>query len=465
MRSVWSPACWVIALSLWSGLIPPACGQGAPAVFPRSAAAPAPVDIPRQLTLAHAEQFLLQHNLAVIAARYGVDNARAQLLIAAVRPNPTLTLGAEAFDLAAPGKHLVSNSTSAANRVYTVRLDQVLERGNKRGLRTEAASLQVQAAEAQVLDTVRTQLLQLRQAFYNAVLARENVRVASQNLDLTNDTERLIRVRVTAGDAPEWDLIKFQASKVQFQRDLAAASLAYQQAVRDVLTLLGAPSAAVGGTATISSATGSALLAEAPLDVVGELRLAPVTISTSLAELRQTALAQRPDVMAAQKAVDAAQSNLELARAQRHRDLDVALEYQRNGADNTIGATVSFPLFLSHKFEGQINQGLAQVQQANVQLDQARLQAITDVDKAYQAYQMNRQILQVYTTEALAKAEESLHIAEVSYQRGATSLLELQEAQRTLNQTRLAANQAYFDYRLSLYQLEQATGGGWTTPQ
>ena len=220
MRSVWSPACWVIALSLWSGLISPACGQGEPAVFPRSAAVPAPVDIPRQLTLEHAEQFLLQHNLSVIAARYGVDNARAQLLIAAVRPNPTLTLGAEAFDLAAPGKHLVSNSTSAANRVYTVRLDQVLERGNKRGLRTEAASLQVQAAEAQVLDTVRTQLLQLRQAFYNAVLARENVRVASQNLDLTNDTERLIRVRVTAGDAPEWDLIKFQASKVQFQRDL-----------------------------------------------------------------------------------------------------------------------------------------------------------------------------------------------------------------------------------------------------
>jgi len=423
------------------------------------------VDIPRQLTLEHAEQFLLQHNLSVIAARYGVDNARAQLLIAAVRPNPTLTLGAEAFDLAAPGKHLVSNSTSAANRLYTVRLDQVLERGNKRGLRTEAASLQVQAAEAQVLDTIRTQLLQLRQAFYNAVLARENVRVASQNLDLTNDTERLIRVRVTAGDAPEWDLIKFQASKVQFQRDLTAASLAYQQAVRDVLTLLGAPSAAVGGTATISSAPGSALLAKAPLDIVGELRLTPVTISTSLAELRQTALAQRPDVMAAQKAVDAAQSNLELARAQRHRDLDVALEYQRNGADNTIGATVSFPLFLSHKFEGQINQGLAQVQQANVQLDQARLQAITDVDKAYQAYQMNRQILQVYTTEAMAKAEESLHIAEVSYQRGATSLLELQEAQRTLNQTRLAANQAYFDYRLSLYQLEQATGGGWTAPQ
>ena len=66
------------------------------------------------------------------------------------------------------------------------------------------------------------------------------MRVASENLDLTHDTEHLITTRVRAGDAPEWDLIKFQANKVQFQRDLAAARLTSQQAVRDVLTFMGA---------------------------------------------------------------------------------------------------------------------------------------------------------------------------------------------------------------------------------
>src|SRR5215471_9485385 len=294
-------------------LVTPVTGQTTrPALPPRTSPAQPAAEVPRQLTLDKAEEILLQNNLAIIAARYGVDIARAQRLTASVRPNPTLTLGGEQFNLNNPGRNLTTTDTTASQRTYTWRLDQLIERGRKRQLRTEAADFQVQAAEAQVLDTIRQQLLQLRQTFYTAVLARENVHVAVENLDLTNGTERLIRVRVSAGDAPEWDLIKFQASKIQFQRDLTAASLAYQQAVRDVLTLLGAPSAAVGGTATISSAPGSALLAEAPLDVVGELRLAPVTISTSLAELRQTALAQRPDVMAAQKAVDAAQSNLEL---------------------------------------------------------------------------------------------------------------------------------------------------------
>jgi len=414
------------------------------------------VDVPRQLTLEAAEQLLLQYNLTVVAARYGVDNARAQRLIASVRPNPTLTLGAEAFDLSAPGRNLFSNSDSAANRVYTARLDQVFERGNKRFLRTAAAELQVQTAEAQVLDTIRTQLLQLRQAFYTAVLARENVRVAQENLDLTNDTERLIKIRVNAGDAPEWDLIKFQTSKVQFQRDLAAARLAYQQAVRDVLTFVGAMFSTIGST------TPTAL--DAPLEVIGELRAEPLTVSFSLEELRQLALETRPDVLAAQRNIESAQRTLDLAYAQRHRDVDVALEYQRIGGDNTVGATVSFPLLLSHKFEGQIKQGLAQVQQAKVAFEQAQLQVITDVEKAYQAYKISLQILQVYTTEALAKAQESFRIAGVSYRQGATSLLELQEAQRTLNQTRVAANQAFFDYRLSLFQLEQAAGKSLVKP-
>jgi outer membrane protein, heavy metal efflux system len=430
------------------GLCPTRGGTGTPAAPSHLSVTSSQGDVPRQLTLEAAEQLLVQYNLVVIAARYGVDSARAQRLIAAVRPNPTLTLGAEQFDLAAPGRALVSNSNSAANRTYTARIDQVFERGNKRALHTVAAEFQVQAAEAQVVDTIRTQVLQLRQAFYTAVLSRDNVRVASENLALTQETERLIKTRVTAGDAPEWDLLKFQTNKVQFECDLVTARLLYQQAVRDVLTFVGVASPA----------------ADAPLEVVGELRGEPNLVAFSLEELRQAALDARPDVLAAQRSVEAAQRTLDLAYAQRHRDIDVALEYQRIGSDNTVGATVSFPLFLSHKFEGQTTQGLAQVQQAQVAFEQAKLQAITEVEKTYQAYQASQQVLQVYTTEALAKAEASFRIAGVSYRQGATSLLELQEAQRTLNQTRVAANQAAFDHRMNLSQLEQATGKRLVAP-
>jgi len=363
---------------------------------------------------------------------------------AAVRPGQPLLV------LEAPELVTVQNDLAATRSDLTkarIGLDAARMAAERaRGLHTQGAiaTKDVQQAE---LELARAQDEQQRA---QAVLARENVRVAQENLELTNATERLINARVKAGDAPEWDLIKFQTGKVQFQRDLATARLAYQQAVRDVLTFMGATFPIIGKT--------SPAALDAPLEVIGELRAEPLTVSFALEELCHIAIETRPDVLAAQHNIEAARRTLDLAHAQRHRDVDVALEYQHIGGDNTVGATVSVPLFLSHKFEGQIHQGLAQFQQAQAAFDQAKLQAITDVEKAYQAYQASQQLLQVYITEALTKAEASFRIAGVSYRQGATSLLELQEAQRTLNQTRLAANQAFFDYRMSLYQLEHATG-------
>jgi len=353
----------------------PTWGQPPTAVFPQETGG-----VPRQLTLEAAETLLLQQNLAIIAARYGVDLARAQRLTASVRSNPTLTLGGEQFNLNHSGQDLTTTSPTASQRTYTFRIDQLFERGRKRQMRTEAADFQLQAAEAQVLDTIRTQRLQLRQAFYTAVLARENIRVAVENLDLTTATERLIQVRVKAGDGPACELIKFQANKVAFQQDLVKAQLADQQAASDLRTLL---SGSAGGL----------------------VRPLPA------------------------------------------------------------GGPPSLPLFVFNTFQGLIDQGLAAPQQATTALEQTRLGALTDVDKAYEAYQTSQALLQVYTTETLAKAQESFQIATTTYRRGATSLLEVQEAQRTLNQTQVVPNQAHFDYRLSLAHLAQALGAPWRRPR
>src|SRR5262249_9586781 len=259
------------------------------------------VSVPRQLSLDKAEEIFLEHNLAITAARYGVDIARAQRLTAALRPNPTITFAAEAFDVGHLGRNIVStNPDTAANKLYTFRYDQILERGNKRELRAAVAKSQLQAAEAQVLDATRQQLFQLKQAFYTAVLARENLRVADENIYLINSTEQLIKLHVDTGDTAEWELIKLQTNKVQYQRDLLAAQPSYQQAARDLLNLLGAQPASVVAVLPISQTNQApSLLADAPVEVLGDLRLKPVELS--LAELQQAVLDSRPDVIAARR--------------------------------------------------------------------------------------------------------------------------------------------------------------------
>src|SRR5215475_5608910 len=60
--------------------------------------------IPHKLTLAEAEDILVERNLAVLAARYKIDSSRAARLIAGYKPNPMLRIGAEQFPVYSPIK-------------------------------------------------------------------------------------------------------------------------------------------------------------------------------------------------------------------------------------------------------------------------------------------------------------------------------------------------------------------------
>ncbi len=78
-----------------------------------------------------------------------MDAFRAARLIASFKPNPTLTLGGEQFNLS--GK-LIRNlfrtdNETAAETTYTIRYDQLIERGGKRAIRRELANYQLQASE------------------------------------------------------------------------------------------------------------------------------------------------------------------------------------------------------------------------------------------------------------------------------------------------------------------------------
>src|SRR5215470_2764749 len=70
--------------------------------LPFSARSQSVPSIPGRLTLAEAENLLLQRNLAVAASRYQIEASRAARLIAGYKPNPVVTVGAEQFPFYSP---------------------------------------------------------------------------------------------------------------------------------------------------------------------------------------------------------------------------------------------------------------------------------------------------------------------------------------------------------------------------
>lgn len=428
-------------------------------------------NLPRRLTLAEAERILLDRNLAVTAARFQVDASRAAKLAASYKPNPVLTVGAEQLTFAHP---FHTDSNAGAQTTMTVRLDKIIERGGKRELRVEQADEQLKANEALMLDALRTQLFQLRQAFTAATLARENLLLAEETRQRYEQTEKLTETKVENGDLPGLEIYRARAGRLQFEQAVVQARTSYELASRDILNLLGARVEDVEpGNRQTALADGAQVIPVANTNNSGEtqfsasLRNAPVEIADrfddrpvvqNLEELRQIALNERPDVIAARHILEAAGKGVSLAQAQRVRDVSVGSEYQRVGSDNSVGGVVSIPLLIYNNQRAGIAQAESQRKASEALLRQAELQAATDVEKAYQAYLSARRTLDLYGKQNLGQFEKLRSIAALSYKEGASSLFELLDAQRTYNAALSSFNQARADYQNSLWQIEQAIG-------
>ena len=410
------------------------------------------LEVPQQLSVQQAEELLIKNNLAVIAARYGIDAARAQRIVAAYHPNPSVLVAGQQFDLDFPQRSLVTNSPSAANRTYTLEFDLPIETGGKRRKRISSAQSQIDAAEAQVLDSIRQQLFLMKTAYFSAVLARENARVATEVLESVDATEKLIQRQVAAGNTAETQLITLQANRIQFEQALVSAQLSYEQSIRDLLNFMGATPADIMAAPAIPDAAPRAL---SSISLADDLSVPPVL--PAIEELRART-DQRPDVIAAQRNLEFAERSFDVARAGRSPDITVGTQFARVGNDNTGGMSFVVPLPLFNHKEGEIAQAEAQINTARTQLKQLKLQALTDVDKAWRAYELNSQVTKLYDDSAVSKARQSLEIAEKAFGRGGASMLDVLDARRTYRQTLVARDQARFNLRQSVLQLEFATG-------
>ena len=421
---------------------------------------------PPGMTLAVAENRLVERNLAVIAARRGVDAARAQRLVAGSIPPLQASIGNTFGQVNEREGTLTGWRALSPGNNINLGLTGLIERGGKRELRSRAAEEQISAAEAQVLDTLRGQVFQLRQAFIQGLSARANLEVALGNRASLDRTEALLRRQVQEGAIAEGDLIRFQAARLPFEADVTTNAQTYAAAVAAVAVLLADDAAAFAAS---RARTRSPVV----FDLRGRLE-ATQNLGVSREQLA-AATATRPDVVVAERQAAAAGVNRGLAEAGRQRDVTVGVGVGRTRLQQNVpGAftandqatlSLSVPIFNGRIVEGNIGIATAQAAQAEAQARAAALQARADFAAAWAALEQTRALRAIYDAGALRRAEESYQIAEQAYLAGGRSLLDVLDALRTLNATRIQANQARAAYLLALAQMEQATGVAGIVPR
>ena len=388
-----------------------------------------------RITLDQAIDLAIAHNHALKATQTQIQQSQAQEVTAALRPNPTLT--ADALFIPIEPQNFNSNIIATVTE-FDAGVSYLFERGGKRHRRIEAARDATAQTRYQVSDAERTLIFNTAQQFITAQLAESNLDLANQDLASFQQTVEIAKAQYQAGAISEGDLLKITVQLLQFQTDVSSAKVAKAQALASLREFLGYDAV------------------PANYDVEGDLTYQPLQLNRD--DLLLKALKNRPDLLAARQGVQAAESQYTLAKANGKVDVTGALTYTHVTDENTVGVTVSLPLPIFDRNQGEI----ARTRYARTAAQETAYAAsdtvLTDVNSAYEAFLGNQEVVNLYTGGYLKQAKDSRDISEYAYHRGAASLLDFLDAERSYRATQLAYRQSLANYLITFEQLKEAVG-------
>ena len=388
------------------------------------------------ISLDHAIELALAHNHSIKATRTMILQNQAQEITANFRPNPTLGADSQFVPFFSPQDFSADNLNETQQ--FDIGIGYLFERGHKRQRRLQAARDQTAVTRAQVTDAERTLVFNVGQQFVSVLLAESTLQFALQDLKSFQQTVDIGEAQFKAGAISEGDYLKIKLQLLQFQTDVSAARLARVQALVGLREFLGYDAV------------------PADFDVVGDLTYEP--LRAKLEDLQMKGLRERPDYRAAELGITAAQSQIRLAKANAKVDVNGTYDFTHVSGENTASIFVNFELPIFNRNQGEIARTGYALTQAQEQEQSASDAVLSDVSNAYEAVRSNDEVVQLYTSGYLKQAQDSRDISEYAYRRGAASLLDFLDAERSYRSVQLAYRQALASYMTALEQLKEAVG-------
>ncbi|HTM37365.1 MAG TPA: TolC family protein [Terriglobales bacterium] len=381
-------------------------------------------------------QLALAHNHSLKATRTQILQNQAQETTANLRPNPVLGADAQFIPLFTPQDFSTTNLDQTQQ--FDIGLSYLFERGKKRQHRFQAARDQTAVTRAQVADAERTLTFNVGQQFISVLLAESTLQLALDNLKSFQQTVDIGEQQFKAGYIGEGDYLKIKLQLLQFQTDVSSAKLAKVQALVGLRELLGYDAVPEN------------------FDVVGDLSYQPV--NGRLEDFQLLALRERPDLKAAELGVTAAESQILLAKANAKVDVTGTSSFNHVAGESTASVFASFELPIFNRNQGEIARTGFAFTQAQQQEQSQSDAVMSDVSNAFAALKSNDEVVQLYTSGYLKQAQDSRDISQYAYKRGAASLLDFLDAERSYRSIQLAYRQALASYMTSIEQLKEAVG-------
>lgn len=399
------------------------------------------------LSIEEVVRIALGANREYLAAQEKVREAQALLRQAGMRPSPAIEVES------ATGALTGSRGESEFSAAYF----HTLETGGKRDKRMAIAQLGVAIAEAEVQESRRTLVAEIKSRFIAAASGQLRVLSLRALAPVTDESYRLTLRRVELGDAAplEQQLLLAESNRLQAQQTAGIAA---------------------GDAASLELKAAVGLPAPEPLDVAADLSFA--MRSLDIRELREYALKERPDLKILRLLEQQAEAEGSLARAEASPNLTASARYTRSqsrfdqlglseagaivplrDSDNLIAFGLSIPLF--GRKRAATAEAVAQSQQSQQRLRREYLERAIplEIEAAYRRWAGAGRTVDILRTGVIEPSQKNLIVIREAYRLGQLRLFDVLNEQRRIFELEASLIDAQAEAARAFVELERAVGG------
>ncbi len=331
-----------------------------------------------------------------------------------------------------------SGSNATTSKGLSLTLRQLIFDGGRVIAQLHQARANAVAGVQTYQRSLETLSFNVAQSYFNALQANATVNVDREVLRQAQTNENLTRAQVRAGTTARVDLVTAHVPTVQAQVQLTRDQGILASALGAFANQLGLDPTVLVQPAPQTAPNPSALL------------VTPLPYTQAVAR----ALALRPDYLAAENTILAAQYNVQAQRAGYYPTINGTASLGTNSftgtngwlSNSSVGATLSIPIFDQGITRAQVEQAQQQLYLAQANASQTRLAVELNVQQALVGLASNQAAV-VQAQAALAAAQESLRGAQAQYRAGVNTLVNLLQAQTNYTQAQTTLLNAVYTLR------------------
>ncbi|QEM12948.1 TolC family protein [Mucilaginibacter rubeus] len=340
---------FVIVLSsiqLWCMAVSGACAQ-----------AQAPNSDTLKVNIKQIEEQFLKNNLTLIAEKYNIDNAEAQIITAKLFANPDFNF-----------QNGILNDTHDAYKNQSVGISQLFTTAGKRNKNIRLAQIGVDQARYQFFDLLRTLRFTVRTDFYTIYYNQQSATVYDLEIGSLKKTLTSFKEQFAKGNIAQKEVLRIQSQLYSLQAEYNG--------------LVGGIDATESELKMLIKASPQSYIV--PLVDPGFANTISAT-SVPYSKLLDSAYVNRYDLKNARITVDYNKTNLALQKATAVPDVTFSLGYDKYGSfnNNYVGGGIEFNLPVFNRNQGGIKQARIAIDQSKVQLENQQNQVAMDLATSY----------------------------------------------------------------------------------